>query len=132
MSILFTPTVLAYYSEPITLNQAVLIQKSQPPQIPSSGIGNGYCTDLVRYYRDIPFIGDAKTWLYQAKKLGYKTGHEPKEGAIWVETGGRYGHVAYVLSVQKNSFTIVEQNVLGRYKVDTRTIKNNNYNFIYE
>ena len=132
MFVLFTPTALAYYSEPTTFSDEVVYQISQPPQIPIGGIGNGYCTDLVRSYRDIPFRGNAKTWYGQAIELGYETGHEPKEGAILVETGGRYGHVAYVLSVGLDQFTVIEQNVKGKGVVSERTLPiKENLHFIY-
>lgn len=119
-----------------TINEAVVYQVNLPyfsNPLEKSGIGNGYCTDLVRYYRpDIPFKGNAKTWYAQAVRLGYETGTEPKPDAIYWSGKGRYGHVAYVIDMDEDSFTLIEQNVRGRYIISKRSLpRNGNYLFIY-
>jgi hypothetical protein len=96
------------------------------------GVGNGYCVDLVKYYRDIPWSGNAKEYYQNAIDNGFNVGNRPQINAIWVSTKGTYGHVAMVTETYNDSFKIIEQNVRGRYIISTRIIENNdNYLFIY-
>jgi len=120
-----------------TLTDAVVYQESRP-WLPATilfnnvGIGNGFCTDLVRYYRTDNFVGDAKTWLRQARELGYGIGNIPMAGSIYISTKGIYGHVAYVLEVYPDSFKVVEQNVKGKWIVSERIVQMaENQQFIY-
>ena len=83
----------------------------------------GYCTWYVAQKRNVPWSGNAGTWIYHAKAGGYSTGSIPKAGAIVVTTENRYyGHVAYVESVSATSFTVSEMNYVGFGKVDRRVI----------
>jgi len=60
----------------------------------------GYCTWFVAQKRYVPWSGNAGTWLYKAKAMGYKTGRTPAVGSIVVTTENRfYGHVALVEKV---------------------------------
>jgi len=77
----------------------------------------------------VPSWGNAKSWFGNAKRDGYQTGTEPRQGAImsltctsWV--CGYYGHVAYVEDFDENSVTISEMNGLKRREYSTRTFKN--------
>lgn len=84
----------------------------------------GYCTWYVSQKRYVPWSGNAGTWLYRAKSLGYKTGKAPKAGAIVVTTEDRYyGHVAYVEKVNGSTITISEMNYVGWAKTSRRTIQ---------
>lgn len=48
-------------------------------------------------------------WLNNAQADGYQTGNVPRAGAIAVWSDGKYGHVAYVASVEgNNTFTVNE------------------------
>lgn len=86
----------------------------------------GYCTWYVAQKRYVPWGGNAGTWLYHAKALGYKTGQTPKKGAIVVTTDDRvYGHVAVVEKVSGGSITVSEMNYKGWGKVSTRVIATN-------
>lgn len=93
---------------------------------PSTGSGHafpyGYCTWYVAQKRNIPWSGNAGTWLYHAKSMGYATGRTPKVGSIMVSSESWWGHVAIVQSVSGSSFTVSEMNVKGWGKVDYRTI----------
>jgi len=88
----------------------------------------GYCTYYVASKMNITFGGNAKNWLANAKASGYITGQEPAYRAAVVMTGPkgamkRYGHVAYVDSVNDNgTITISEMNYDHFNRVDTRTI----------
>jgi surface antigen/LysM repeat protein len=88
----------------------------------------GYCTYYVASKMNITFGGNAKNWLANAKASGYVTGQEPAYRAAVVMTGPkgamkRYGHVAYVDSVNDNgTITISEMNYEHFNRVDTRTI----------
>lgn len=86
----------------------------------------GYCTWYVAQKRYVPWSGNAGTWLYRAKSLGYKTGKTPKAGAIVVTTEDRYyGHVAYVEKVSGGNITVSEMNYTGWAKTSRRTLPAN-------
>jgi surface antigen/LysM repeat protein len=83
----------------------------------------GYCTWYVAQKRNVPWSGNAGTWIYHAKAGGYATGRTPKAGSIMVTTENRYyGHVAYVEKVSGGSITVSEMNYTGFGKVDHRVL----------
>ena len=83
----------------------------------------GYCTWYVAQKRYIPWGGNAGTWLYRAKALGYKTGRTPRVGAIVVTTENRYyGHVALVEKVKRGNITVSEMNYAGWGKKTRRVL----------
>jgi len=83
----------------------------------------GYCTWYVAQKRFVPWSGNAGTWLYRAKSLGYKTGKTPRVGSIVVTTEDRYyGHVAFVEKVSGDMITISEMNYVGWAKTSRRTL----------
>ncbi len=95
-----------------------------------SGAGHsfpyGYCTWYVAQKRYVPWGGNAGTWLYHAKALGYRTGKTPQKGAIVVTTDDRYyGHVAVVERVSGESIVVSEMNYRAWGKVNTREIAAN-------
>ena len=74
----------------------------------------GQCTYYVALKRYVPWSGDAKYWLRNAKAFGYKTGDVPQVGSIVVTSENpRYGHVAYVEAVSNSTITISEMNFVG-------------------
>ena len=76
--------------------------------------------------RTVTWRGNAGAWLYNARAAGYATGKKPQVGAIVVTTeDARYGHVAYVESVGKDTITISEMNYKGWGVVNTRTLSQN-------
>lgn len=83
----------------------------------------GYCTWYVAQKRYVPWSGNAGTWLYKAKALGYRTGRAPAVGAIVVTTENRYyGHVAIVEKVSGGNITVSEMNYTGWAKTDRRVL----------
>lgn len=83
----------------------------------------GWCTWYVAQKRYVPWSGNAGTWLYKAKSLGYKTGRSPRPGAIMVTTENRYyGHVALVEKVNGDTITVSEMNYVGWGKTSRRTL----------
>lgn len=83
----------------------------------------GYCTWYVAQRRFVPWSGNAGTWIYNAKSLGYKTGRTPAVGAIVVTTENRfYGHVAVVESVGNGQIIVSEMNYRGWAKTDKRAL----------
>lgn len=83
----------------------------------------GYCTWYVASKRFVPWGGNAGTWLYNAKALGYKTGKSPRPGSIVVTTENRYyGHVALVEKVAGGEITVSEMNYVGWGKTNRRTL----------
>lgn len=83
----------------------------------------GYCTWYVAQKRFVPWSGNAGTWLYNARSMGYKTGRTPAVGAIVVTTENRfYGHVAVVEKVEAGQILVSEMNYRGWAKTDRRYI----------
>ena len=83
----------------------------------------GYCTWYVSQKRYVPWSGNAGTWLYKARAMGYATGRTPKAGSIIVTTEDRrYGHVALVEKVNGSTITVSEMNYVGWGKRSTRTV----------
>lgn len=83
----------------------------------------GYCTWYVAQRRYVPWGGNAGTWLYRAKALGYKTGRAPVVGSIVVTTENRYyGHVALVEKVSGGNITVSEMNYAGWGKTTRRVL----------
>jgi surface antigen len=99
---------------------------------PSQGITNyggghlfpwGQCTYYASKKRGgVPWGGDARYWLQNAKAYGARTGRNPIAGAIVVFSGGRRGHVGIVEKVGNGDFTIGEMNWDGLGVVDHRSI----------
>ena len=101
----------------------------------------GHCTSWVAFKlassigKCIPWTGNAKAWIGNAKKAGFAVGSEPQVGAIislrdpsWV--GRLWGHVAYVESFDANTVTFSEMNHLGLYKVSRRTLPLNSSDIV--
>lgn len=83
----------------------------------------GYCTWYIAQKRYIPWGGNAGTWLYRAKAMGYATGGVPRAGAIVVTTEDRrYGHVALVEKVNGGTITVSEMNYAGWGRKSFRTL----------
>lgn len=105
--------------------------KKSSPSIPKSATiaGNhkfaaGYCTDYVA--RKVPGItwgGNANRWIANSKAHGATVDRNPVAGAILVTNeNSRYGHVAYIESVDGDDVTISEWNYAGLYKKTVRTL----------
>lgn len=96
----------------------------------------GQCTYYVALRRYIPWSGDAKNWIRNAKSYGYKTGKIPKAGAIVVTSENpRYWHVAYIEAVSDGKMTISEMNYVGIGIKSVRVLSFNNpviKGYIYE
>jgi len=82
----------------------------------------GYCTYYVAQVKNIPWSGNAGTWLYRAKAYGYATGRTPRVGAVVVTSESWWGHVAIVESVKGGQITISEMNYKGFGKKDYRVL----------
>jgi hypothetical protein len=101
----------------------------------------GQCTWWVARRRpDLPYFpgrsGDAMNWAESAEGAGFPTGASPVTGAVAVFApgqygAGRYGHVAYVVSVSGKEMTISEDNFAGQRRPDRRTIRWAGLRFIY-
>lgn len=92
---------------------------------PTSGYNNfpyGYCTWYVASRRNVAWSGDAWQWYGNAVAAGYAVGSQPVPGSIMVTWESGWGHVAYVESVNGNSFTVSEMNVNGWGITSSRTV----------
>ncbi|MCX6810802.1 MAG: CHAP domain-containing protein [Candidatus Berkelbacteria bacterium] len=79
-----------------------------------NGYPYGYCTYYVATRRAVPASwGNAGQWLGSAQRAGYATGSTPVPGAIMVTRESWWGHVAYIESVDGDSFTVSEMNYAG-------------------
>lgn len=98
-----------------------------PPRQYSSGTGHifpwGYCTWYVATKVHVPWGGNAKNWLANARAYGAVITNAPSVGAIVVTTDNRrYGHVALVEAVDDQGFTVSEMNYKKFGRVNTRWI----------
>jgi surface antigen len=101
----------------------------------------GQCTWWVAMQRpDLPWFpgaaGNALNWAKSAKKAGFPTGTTPEPGAVAVfqpgqYKAGKYGHVAYVLSVSGKTMTVSEDNFLS-HKPEIHSVQWNGLTFIYK
>jgi len=99
----------------------------------------GQCTWYVASLREVPWGGNADSWLGNAAAMGYDTGSTPKAGAIVVWGSGNgysyYGHVAYVVAVvSPTDFYVDEANfaeIPGQIDSREVTTLNDVEGFIY-
>jgi surface antigen len=83
----------------------------------------GQCTYYVATRRYVPWNGDAKNWLTNARAYGFRTGSTPVAGAIMVTSENkRYGHVVYVEAVSDDKVTVSEMNFVGKGIKSVRVI----------
>jgi surface antigen len=82
----------------------------------------GYCTWYVAQKKYVPWGGNAGTWLYHAKAMGYSTGRSPRVGSIMVTSESWWGHVALVEKVNGDMITVSEMNYKGWAKKSYRTL----------
>lgn len=61
------------------------------------------------------YWGNARDWTASAQAAGFKTGSQPRVGAIivWPYDGGGYGHVAVVTAVNGTQIQVKESNYAG-------------------
>ena len=87
----------------------------------------GQCTWWAAYNRKVTWGGNAREWLANAKAQGLATSELPSRGAIAVyRPGGHYsvyGHVAVVVAVATDAYTVSEMNALGWGRVSARTVR---------
>ena len=100
------------------------------PKTANNGTGHifpwGYCTWYVASKIHIPWGGNAKNWLTNARNYGAVIGNTPTPGAIVVTTDNRrYGHVALITSADGAGFTVTEMNYEKFGEVNTRWISKN-------
>ena len=86
----------------------------------------GQCTWWAAYNHPVSWGGNAADWLANARAQGVATSDVPSTGAIAVfEPGGAYsalGHVAVVVAVTPDSYTVSEMNAPVWGEVATRVI----------
>jgi len=88
---------------------------------------SGQCTWYVATRRCIPWSGHAKSWLANARNMGFQIGYTPQVGAVislresgWAAR--RYGHVGYVEYFNDETVTFSEMNFKGLWTKTTRTL----------
>jgi len=103
-----------------------------------NGYDFGYCTYWVAKLRaqngnGVPTnLGNAATWAVRAAGMGLPTGTTPRVGAAVVTSTRGAGHVAYVTGVNDDgTITISEMNHAGWNKVNSRTLADTGFRYIY-
>jgi len=103
-----------------------IIKNSAKKRVAGNKFPYGYCTYYVANKKNVTWRGNAGAWLYNARAAGKKTGKKPKVGSIVVTTeDARYGHVAIVEKVGKDTITVSEMNYKGWGVVNRRTLSQN-------
>ncbi len=97
------------------------------PKLVDNGTGHifpwGYCTWYVATRVHVPWGGNAKNWLANAKAYGAVISNSPSAGSIVVTTdNARYGHVAYVERVDDGRILVSEMNYEKFGKTNQRWI----------
>lgn len=86
----------------------------------------GQCTWWVAFNRPVTWGGNAGDWLANAVAQGVPTSPTPSVGAIVVyRPGGPYsdlGHVAVVVAVKPDTYTVSEMNAVGWGQVNRRDV----------
>ncbi|MDE2311542.1 MAG: LysM peptidoglycan-binding domain-containing protein [Patescibacteria group bacterium] len=98
-----------------------------PPAQEDVGTGHlfpwGYCTWYVASRIHVPWGGNAKNWIANARAYGAVVNKEPAVGAIVVTNENRrFGHVAIVEQVEDGRFLVSEMNYAHFGRVDQRWI----------
>lgn len=116
--------------ETIFVPDGILPEKERPDYVTplqaviSAGQGNTYGRGECTYYAfsrrralGLPVEnswGHARTWATRARAMGYAVGTTPAVGAVIQDTGGAFGHVGIVESINKDgTITISEMNYRG-------------------
>lgn len=115
------------------LYQEWLVEQAKKKVVPKrqilpyngNGFARGYCTDYVARKKTIPWRGDAYKWIANSKAFGATVDKIPEVGAILQTNEGSIGHIAYIESVDGDTFTISEWNYAGLYVKTIRTFNIN-------
>jgi len=87
----------------------------------------GQCTWYVAQKRYVPWGGNAKDWLYNARKYGFDVcfgkNCEPTSGAIMATNESWYGHVTYIEAVNGNYITVSEMHGIPYWKKGQRKVR---------
>jgi len=129
----YTAPTYASYNQQTTYSGNVEDQELYNQSVyarPTSAYGShrfpwGQCTWYVAQRRYVPWSGNAKNWIANARAYGYQIGSSPKAGAIIVTRESWYGHVGYVESVGSGTVTFAESNYKGLGVITRRTLKVN-------
>lgn len=71
---------------------------------------------------------DAEYWTHDAQAVGIPTGNKPRTGSLMVfqpgvDGAGPVGHIAYVTSVHRRTFTISQMNAPNPFQVTNATVR---------
>jgi hypothetical protein len=129
---LFLPAVVGSAAGAGSAAPHTVVEEGRPAfwWVPPDGFPDrfpfGQCTWWAAYNRKVTWNGNAGDWLVNARAQGVLTNSSPSVGAIVVYRPGgdysTYGHVAIVIEVTANSYTVSEMNAVGWGRVSTRTI----------
>lgn len=81
-----------------------------------------------------PWVGrwkNANSWDDMARADGHTVSSIPIVGAVFVDNGGRYGHVGVVIAVDGRTVTVKDMNYHAKYQWTTRTVDASEYVYIY-
>lgn len=111
-----------------TTTRSIGLKFTSIPDLPGAvnSFVKGNCTWYVAKKMKITFKGNANQWLKNAPGAGYQTGKIPMAGsAVVTSLSGKYGHVAYVESVdaENGTISISEMNYSGLGVITNRTLQ---------
>ena len=100
----FNPTQCTYWAY---LKRADIYEAAVKAGVPKSGL-------VPHPASREDYVWNGKRWAENARRAGIPTGTIPVAGALFVDTNGEFGHVAYVERVNPDgSFEISQHNATG-------------------
>lgn len=99
---------------------------------PSGWYEAGSCTYGAQQLA--PWVGrwkNANTWDDMARADGHIVSSIPIVGAVFVDNGGRYGHVGVVIVVDGRTITVKDMNYRNKWEWTIRTVDASEYVYIY-
>lgn len=114
----FTPTNTPTETPTATPTEVPYVAPAYQASYGNSNAQSSYYSCQCVWYvagrrTDLPNLGNARDWLSNAQRFGFKTGYAPAAGAVVSLNESYWGHVAYVESVNGGFIRVSEMNVEG-------------------
>jgi surface antigen len=108
--------------------QCTQLAANRRPEVVKTIVLHAVSDELQHGQSEVVPNFDARYWANLAQQAGLSTGQKPQVGALMVfQPGvlgaGSAGHIAYVQSVRKRSFTISEMHAPNLYQVTSETLR---------
>lgn len=119
-------------STSITKRTNTPVSNQNTSTAPSGWYEAGSCTYGAQQLA--PWVGrwkNANTWDDMARADGHIVSSIPIVGAVFVDNGGRYGHVGVVIAVDGRTITVKDMNYRNKWEWTIRTVDASEYVYIY-